>query len=228
MRKSLMQLGFVALLLVATASAARAQDPAPVATAPAEASAVPKRHRKLQVGASFLPMSLGTFSSAYGGMKMDLDAAFAPGVQLAVGYEVVPGLSVGIAPQVLFNVKPKEDPITTNPAASREIDAMFQLLYAYPLVDTIAVYGQALPGYSLVQPKTGDVAKGFVFAFDVGVIVDMADWLFVTLGGGYQWGFQSRTDTSHVMMNGMDMVTKVKTDVKFNFYRGALGVGFRF
>lgn len=228
MRKSIMQLGFVALSLVATAGVARAQDATPVATAPATTSAEPKPHRKLSVGVSFLPMSLGTFNSAYGGMKMELDAAFAPGVGLAVGYEVFPGLSVGIAPQYLFNVKPKEDPITTNPAASREIDAMVRVAYAYSLIDTLAVYGEVLPGYSLVQPKTGDVAKGFVFAFGLGVIMDLSDHLFVNLAGGYQWGFQSRTDTSRTMMDGMEVVTKVKTDVKFNYYRGALGVGWRF
>jgi len=228
MRKSIMQLGFVALSLVATASVARAQDATPVATTPAATSAEPKPHRRLQVAVSFLPMSLGTFNSAYGGMKMELDAAFAPGGQLAVGYEVAPGLSIGIAPQYLINVKPKEDPITTNPAASTEIDAMVRVAYAYSLVDTIAVYVEALPGYSLIQPKTGDVAKGPVFAFGVGVIMDLWDHWFVSVGGGRQWGFQSRTDTSRTTMDGMEVVTKVKTDVKFDYWRGALGLGYRF
>lgn len=226
MRKAITQLGFGTVLLIATASVARAQDAPPVATTPA--SDTPAHHRKLQLVVSFLPMSLGTFSSAYGGMKEDLDAAFAPGLSLSVSYEVIPGLSVGLAPQVLFNVKPKEDPITTDPAAAREIDGMLRIAYAYSLVDTIAVYGQVLPGYSLVQPKVGDVAKGFVLAFDAGVIVDLSDRMFVSLGGGYQWGFQSRTDVSRTMMDGMEIVRKVKTDVKTSYYRGALGVGVRF
>jgi len=228
MRKAIMQIGFVALLLVATASVARAQEATPVATTPIAPAAAPAAHRKLQLALSFLPMSLGKFDSSYGGMPMTLDAAFAPGVALSVGYEVIQGLTVGIAPQVLFNVKPKEDPITTDPPASREIDAMLRVAYAYPLVDTIALYAEALPGYSLVQPKTGDIAKGFVVACGLGVIMDLSDRMFVTLGGGYQWGFQSRSDTSRTQMDGMEVTRKVQTDVKFSYYRVALGVGARF
>jgi hypothetical protein len=228
MRKASMQLGFVALLLVATAGVARAQDATPVATAPAAAPAEPARHRKLFVNLSFLPMSLGEFKSSYGGMPTTLDAAFAPGGSLVVGYEVIRGLSVGIAPQVLFNVKPKEDPITTNPAASREYDAMVRVAYAYSLVDTLAVYGEVLPGFSLVQPKTGDIAKGPVVAVGAGVMMDLTDRWFVNLAGGKQWGFQTRTDTSRITMDGVETVRKVTTDVKFSFWRVALGLGFRF
>ena len=226
MRKAMMQLGLVALLLAATATAARAQEATPVATAPA--SAAPPPHRKLQLALSFLPMSLGKFKSAYGGMNESLDAAFAPGVGLSVSYEIVSGLSVGLAPQILFNVKPKEDPITTDPAAAREVDAMVRIAYAYPLLDTIALYGQVLPGYSLILPQVGDKPAGFVFAFDVGAIMDLSDRMFVSLGGGYQWGFQSRTDVSRIMMDGMQVVRMVKNDVNTSYYRVALGVGCRF
>jgi hypothetical protein len=225
MRKAIKQLGLVALLLVGTAGAARAQDATPVTTTPASA---PAPHGKLQLMVSFLPMSLGTFKSAYGGMKQSLDAAFAPGVALSVSYEVVQGLSIGLAPQVLFNVKPKEDPITTNPEPAREVDAMLRIAYAYPILDTVALYGQVLPGYSLILPKVGDKPAGFVFAFDVGAIINLSQWNFVSLGGGYQWGFQSRTDVSRIMMDGMEVKREVKTDVKPNYYRVALGVGCRF
>ncbi len=231
MRKARMQVGIqvgrfglVGLLLVATAGAARAQDATPVAAT----SAAPAAHkRRLQLGVTFLPMSLGRFKSVYGGMPSDLDAAFAPGVAVSLGYEVVRGLTVGIAPQVLFNVKPKEDPITTDPAASTELDAMVRVAYAYPLTDTIALYGAVLPGFSLIKPKVGDPAKGFVFGFDVGAIMNMTARTFVTLGGGYQWGLQSRTDTSEMMENGMTVVTTVTTDVKTEYYRVALGIGWR-
>jgi hypothetical protein len=224
MRKAMMQVGLVGLTLVATAGVARSQDAVPVATA----SAAPARHRRLQLSLSFLPMSLGEFKSSYGGMAVNLDAAFAPGVALSVGYEIVRGLSVGVAPQLLFNVKPKEDPITTNPNASREIDAMARIAYALPLADTIAVYFEALPGYSFVQPKTGDIAKGPVIAVGAGLIMDMSDRIFVNLGGGRQWGFQTRTDTAHFTMDGVPVVTMTKTDVSFSYWRVALGVGARF
>jgi hypothetical protein len=224
MRKGFMQVGLVTLMLVVTAGVARSQDVTPVATAyPA-----PARHRRLQLAVSFLPMSLGDFKSSYGGMAVDLDAAFAPGVAVSVGYEIVQGLTLGLAPQLLFNVKPKEDPITTNPAAARELDAMVRIAYAYHLVDTIAVFGEVLPGFSLIQPKTGDLAKGPVVAFGVGFIMDLSDRMFVSLAGGRQWGFQTRTDTARFMMDGVEIVKMVKTDVSFTYWRAALSVGARF
>src|SRR4051812_1535067 len=106
MRKAITQLVLVGLTLIAMAATARAQEMTPVAAT----SAAEAPHRRLQLGLSFLPMSLGTFSAVYGGMPISADAAFAPGVAVAVGYEVVGGLSLGIAPQVLFNVGTKEDP----------------------------------------------------------------------------------------------------------------------
>jgi len=97
-------------MIVAIAGTARAQD-STVATASAPA---PKR--KMHVALMFLPMSNGSFTAVYGGMPATLDAAFAPGGAISVGWEVAPGLTVGLAPQLLLNVKPKEDPITTDPA----------------------------------------------------------------------------------------------------------------
>ena len=58
--------------------------------------------------------------------------------------------------------------------------------------------------------------------------MDLSDRLFVNLAGGYQKGFQTRTDTSRFMMDGMQIVKMVTTDVSFSYYRVALGVGARF
>jgi hypothetical protein len=231
MRKASMQLGIrigkkiglVGLMVVAIAGTARAQD-STVATASAPA---PKR--KMHVALMFLPMSNGSFTAVYGGMPATLDAAFAPGGAISVGWEVAPGLTVGLAPQLLLNVKPKEDPITTDPAASMEIDAMVRAAYAYPLTDTIAVYAAVLPGYSLVKPKTGDPAKGLVIAGEIGGIMNLTERAFVSLGGGYQKGYQTRTDTSRMKdMNGVETVKMVTTDVRPEYWRVALGVGYRF
>jgi hypothetical protein len=226
MRKGIMQLGLAGLLLVATAGAASAQDVTPVATT----SAAPAPHRRLEVALTFLPMSLGTFKSVYGGMPVSLDAAIAPGGSLSVSYEVIRGLSIGLAPQLLFNVKPKEDPITTDPAASTELDAMVRIAYAYPLTDTIAVYAAALPGFSLIKPQKGDPASGFVIAGEAGAIIGLGDRWFVNLAGGYQHGFQKRTDTADILDdNGMKTGEKqTVTDVNTIYYRVALGVGVRF
>jgi hypothetical protein len=225
MRKATMQLGLAGLLLVATAGMARAQDTMPVATT----SAAPAPHHKFQLALTFLPMSMGKFKSVYGGMPVSLDAAIAPGGSLSISYEVVRGLSIGLAPQVLFNVKPKEDPITTDPPASTELDAMVRVAYTYPIIDTISVYGAALPGFSLVKPQKGDPASGFVMAFELGGIMNMGERAFVSLAGGYQWGFQKRTDTSTITDDmGMMHDKLVVTDVRPNYYRIALGVGTRF
>jgi hypothetical protein len=214
MRKAITQLGLVGLTLVALAATARAQETMPVATT----SAAEAPRRRLHLGVSFLPMSLGTFTSVYGGMRIPADAAFAPGVAVSVGYEVVRGLSLGIAPQVLFNVGTKEDPTMSGVPVimSREIDAMFRVAYAYPIVDTIRLYGELLPGFSLVMPSSGDVARGPVFAFGVGAMMDLGDRTYVNLAGGLQWGFQTRTADG------------VKTDAKTEYIRVALGVGWRF
>ncbi|HXU06843.1 MAG TPA: hypothetical protein VN903_38080 [Polyangia bacterium] len=235
MRKASTLLGLMGLTVVAPAGLARAQD-TNAATPAVTASPAPAPEGRLQVALSFLPMSLGTFNAVYGGMPKSLDAAFAPGGGLIVGYDVLrgllvsgDGLSVGLAPQVIFNVKPKEDPITTDPDPSMEIDAMARVAYAIPLTDTIAAYGAVLPGFSLIKPKTGDAPKGFVFGFDVGVIMNMTDRAFVSLGGGYQWGFQSRTDKAVIKdENGVEMTYKVTTNVRPDYYRVSLGVGARF
>lgn len=227
MRKATMQLGLAGVLLVATAAAASAEDVTPVATT---SPAAPAPHRRLQVTLSFLPMANGKFKSVYGGMPASLDAAFAPGVGLSVSYEVVRGLSIGLAPQYLFNVKPKEDPITTDPPASTELDAMVRIAYAYPLTDTIAVYAAALPGFSLIKPQKGDPASGFVIAGEAGAIMGLGDRMFVSLAGGYQHGFQKRTDTSDIL-NDSNMKIGEKqtiTDVNTIYYRVALGIGARF
>jgi hypothetical protein len=214
----------VSLTLVVLAGPARAQEaPAtPVATTLPPEPAPPPRARRIELGVSFLPMSLGTFTASYGGMRIPGDAAFAPGVSLSAGYAIVPRyLSVGLAPQVIFNVGTKEDPSGSgNPVImSRELDIMARVVGSLPLVDTIAVYAELLPGYSLIKPSDGDPAKGFVLAGGVGVAMDLTERMFVNLGVGYQRGFQSRIDTG--------MTGDVKTDVTTEYWRGALGLGWR-
>ena len=143
-------------------------------------------------------MSLGKFTASYGGMRIPADAAFAPGVAVSVGYQVIPKyLTLAFAPQAIFNVATKEDPTGSgNPVVpSREYDFMARVVGSLPLVETISVYLEVLPGYSLIKPSAGDAAKGFVIAGGAGVAMDLTDRRFVNLGVGYQAGFQSRVDT---------------------------------
>jgi hypothetical protein len=219
-------IGLVGLTLVALAGTVRAEE----ATAPPVAvtsSVAPAPVRRLQVGVAFLPMSLGKFTAVYGGMRIPADAAFAPGVSISVGYQIIPRyLSVGLAPQVIFNVGTKEDPTGAGlpVVMSRELDVMARVVGSLPLVDTIAIYAEALPGYSLILPSEGNTAKGFVLAGGVGVVMDLADRTFVNLGVGYQQGYQTRVDTS--VIEGV--TSKVTTDVRTEYWRVALGVGMKF
>jgi len=219
-------ISLVGLTLVALAGTVRAEEATapPVATTSA---AAPAPVRRLQVGVAFLPMSLGKFTASYGGMRIPADAAFAPGVSISAGYQIVPGyLSVGLAPQVIFNVGTKEDPTGAGlpVVMSKEIDIMARVVGSLPLVETISIYAEFLPGYSLILPSEGNTAKGLVLAGGVGVAMDLSDAMFVNLGVGYQQGYQTRTDTS--VIEGV--TSKVTTDVQTEYWRVALGVGWKF
>ena len=206
--------GLVGLTLVAPIATARAQETAPApATAPAAGLvARPESERRLQVGLTLLPMGLGSFTASPGGMSVTADAAFAFGLGLSAGYVVIPGLTVGLAPQAIFNVKPKED----GGAGAKQYDLMARVAYTVPVVETIAVYAEVLPGYSLIAPPSGDTAKGFVLAFGAGGAMDLTDRTFANLGVGYQLGFQKR------------IAEGIASDVKTKYLRVAFGVGVRF
>lgn len=197
----------VSLTVIALAAPARAQD----AAAPS-AVAAPSPPRRLELGLSFLPMGLGKFTSSPGGMTSTVDASFSYGFSFQGGYVLRPGLTVGLAPQLFFNVKPKEQ----TGAAAQQIDVMARVAYAYRVVDTIALYAEVLPGYSLIRPSDGDVSKGFVLAAGVGAAIDLSDRLFASLGVGYQVGSQK--------LPARDLSAETKT----RYLRVALGLGARF
>jgi hypothetical protein len=231
MRKASMMALVVGLTVAAPAGMARAAEATatPVTTtSPAPLPPPPVQERRLHVGVSFLPMSLGKFTASYGGMRIPADAAFAPGVSLSVGYQIIPRyFTVGLAPQVIFNVGTKEDPTGAGRGVimSTEYDFMARAAGTLPIVETIALYAEVLPGYSLIKPSEGNTAKGLVLAGGAGAIMDLSESVYVNLGVGYQYGFQSRTDTN-TRMDGTQ--TKVTTDVKTQYYRVSLGVGVRF
>jgi hypothetical protein len=191
----------VGLTLVALAATARAQNPAP-----------PAAQRRIEVGLSVLPMGLGKFTASPGGMTFTADAAFSYGFALQAGYVLLPGLTLGLAPQAFFNVKPKEQ----GSAGAQEYDLMARVAYALRVVDTIALFAEALPGYSIILPPDGDASKGFVLGFGVGAAMDLSDRVFANLGVGYQVGFQK--------LPARDMSAEAKT----RYLRLALGGGVRF
>jgi hypothetical protein len=218
MRKVSLILG---LALFALAGSARAQDEAPAAaptgdaaapapapeTVAAPAAAPAASDSKMQLGLNLLPMALGKVDSG-----TSADMAFAYGVGLSFGYVVIPGLTIGLAPQAVFNVKPKNAPSGTT--AAKEYDIMARIAYAYTVAPKFAVYAEVLPGYSIISnPSPLDAGKGLVLAGGVGATMDVTDQVFVNLGVGYQMGFQKVT------------VLGVSGDEKAKFLRIAVGAG---
>jgi hypothetical protein len=212
----------VGLSLLAVASGARAQEvtappagdapaaadpaaaPATVEATPAPATAT--SDSKMQLGLSLLPMALGKMDS---GTSSDL--AFAYGVGVSFGYVVIPGLTVGLAPQALFHVIPKD----ASGSSAKEYDIMARVAYAYTVAPKIALYAEVLPGYSIISNPQGDAGKGLVLAGGVGATMDVTDQVFVNLGVGYQMGFQKASGGG------------TSFDEKTKFLRIALGVGMK-
>ena len=197
----------VVLMLVGLAATARAQD---IAT-PLAPTAAPSPAR-LELGITLLPMGLGRFRGTPGGMVFTADAAFSYGLGVSAAYVVLPGLSLGIAPQALFNVKPKAQ----NGAGAQEFDLMARAAYSRPVVDTIDLYVEVLPGYSLIRPPDGDTARGLVVDLGGGAIIHLSERWFTNLGLGYQVGFQKLPAKDR------------SADVNTRYLRIALGAGTRF
>ena len=219
------------LALFALAGSARAQNEAappenappaldangaPVAAAPetvaAPAAAPAASESKMQLGLNLLPMALGKMSSTdpFSGASVPGDLAFAYGVGLSFGYAVIPGLTIGVAPQALFNVKGKD----ANGTASKEYDIMARVAYAYTVAPKFAIYAEVLPGYSVISNASpANAGKGLVLAGGVGATMDVTDQVFLNLGVGYQMGFQKISQSG------------VNIDEKSKFLRIAVGAG---
>jgi hypothetical protein len=165
-------------------SAATASVPEVAATT---AEAPTSKKRKLEVGLSFLPMGLGKYTNSPDVVStITSDATFAYGLGLSAGYEVFAHLLVGVAPQVIFNVKEKAPLVPTE--AARQYDLMARVAYGLQIVEGTTVYAEVLPGYSIIH--TPNLPKGFVIAFGAGAAMEMTDQIFVNVAAGYQIGFQ--------------------------------------
>ena len=212
----------IGLTLVALGAGARAEDRTPVPPAPAAAVVDPftvtppaPELPRLRIGLSFIPMGLGKFTTPNGGMTTQGDALLAYGAGLAVDFRIIAGFSAGIAPQLIYNVNYKTNPnqVAATPTV-HETDLMARLAYTFPVVETIGVYLEALPGYSLINVPGS--AKGFVVAFGAGADMEITNHIFATLGAGYQLGFQSLTSAGE------------KFDARTRYVRVNLGGGVRF
>jgi hypothetical protein len=189
--------------------------PAPTVVQPAERPAEFPR-RRLELGVAFIPIGVGSITTSGGASTITSDALFAYGVGLSVSYRVFAGLTLGLAPQAIFNVGYKPEGGAAAAPAGKEYDLLARIAYLLPLAESIAVYGELLPGYSKLSGVGSGAPNGLVLAFDVGVQMGLSDRLFVNIGGGYQWGFQK------VSIMGM------KYDNNVDFVRAQIAVGTRF
>jgi hypothetical protein len=195
----------------APSAADTAAAPAPVIASKAQEPAAGEK--RFEVALSFLPMGVGKYSNSPNAVTtVTTDAAFAYGFGLSAGYEVIPHLVVGLAPQVIFNVKEKVPGVPTS--AARQYDLMARVAYGLTVVEGTSVYAEVFPGYSVIT--TDATPSGFVVAFGLGAAMQMTDRIFVNVGGGYQIGFQKWS-------KGANTYT---TSTKY--LRVALGGGVRF
>ena len=203
----------------AAAPAAVAVDPFPGAPVVASVSEVPPAPppRRIKVGLSFLPMGFGRVTTPIGGTAVTGDALFTYGFGLLASFRVIAGLELGIAPQIVYNVNYKTYPsVIAAPPAGKETDLMARVAYTFPVVETIGLYLEALPGYSTISQPGSSSAKGFVLGLGGGILMDVTDRIFATIGGGDQLGFQS------VSVSGTSFDDRTK------YVRANLGGGVRF
>jgi len=211
---------FVVLVMFVQISTALAQEEAssaPVTEPESNAS----NAKNFQVGVAVLPMVLGrvTTGPSNNETSSKLDAAY--GVGLAFGYRILAGLSVGLAPQVVFHLTAKDSagyPVITS---EKEFDLMARIAYAYRIAPKVEVVAEVLPGYSfvtynqIVLGSQAPRARGIVVGGGLGAAVAITERFFANACVGYQVGFQ----TSHGISD-RDVATKL--------LRIALGGGMKF
>jgi hypothetical protein len=152
--------------------------------------------------ATFLLLPLGK-----GNGNDHLALAYGGGVSLS--YTVIRGLSLGLAPQVLFNVMREAD-------ARKQYDLMARIAYAVRVTRRVALYGELLPGYSIISPRKGDSARGLVLAAGAGGAMDFTSRVFANASLGYQYGLQA------LRLDGTQYFERS------SFVRVAVGGGMRF
>jgi hypothetical protein len=197
-----------ALFGTLAASPAFADDTAASVTAGTTADSAQKGVLQVQ----FEMMPVGTVSLKSGPIDISNDTALAGGISARMEYDVLPFLSVGIAPRIIFNVKAEEADESVD-----EVDLRARVTGHYHVLPGLEVFGFVAPGYSLLLPKTGaleNYPRGFSVGAGAGVNLDVSKSTFVSLEGGYQMGFQEFQDAD----------VELSTD----YLHVGLGVGTRF
>ena len=151
----------------------------------------------LGISLELMPAGKLTEHATGAGMTLDnsADTDTATAVAPFFDYAVTPNLALGFSPQVIFNVKG-----SNGSQSATEYDLRARLTLMAPVAPRILVFGRVSPAFSFIDlpsaATTGShTAKGFLFDLAAGVDGQIAPNAFIVFDVGYQFGFQSLTET---------------------------------
>ena len=169
----------------------------------------------LRLGITLAPMPANKVKGSVAGLSGEGDLAFAFALAPTLDYSINQFVFVGLAPQYIFNVKPKDG----DNSAGSELDLRLRVGGNAKIADTLMLYGYLAPGYGIVMPggDSGgiDNPKGFVLGFAAGAMLDFTPSVFGNAELGYQVGYQKTT------ASGLDI------DFKTNYLHIGIGLGVR-
>ncbi len=219
-RKNLLGVIAVALPLfgASTASAQTLGEPVAGVNALGEPSV-------MRLSLTLAPMPMGTIKSGANGKENSTDLGFAFAIAPAFDYSINQFLFVGLAPQFILNVKPKDEMPNVKNDAWKQLDLRVRVGGNAKIADTAMLYGYLAPGYSMLMlpdsAKTAGVddPAGFILGFAAGAMYDLTPDVFLNGELGYQVGYQK--------VSGTFMGVKVEGDSKTNFLHVGVGLGLR-
>lgn len=150
---------------------------------------------KLWVGGHLGLSPVGTLKADVSGTSASADTALGFEIGGRVEYQVMPFLSIGIAPAILFNIKGKDD---TESATA--LDLPLRITAGGDVAPRIRLYGFAAPGYTfLFPPSDASVnsmnlnSSGFMIGFGGGASFQVAPKFRLSGELGYHFRFPSTT-----------------------------------
>jgi outer membrane protein W len=175
---------------------------------------------KLRAQAQIEVLPVGSAKQSEGGQSMSMDTDVAYGISGAVDYAVTPYLSVGAAPRLVLNVKPKD--AADGVDAAKQIDLRARVLAHFQVQPKLELYASLAPGYSIITSSVDgvDSATGFAIAGAVGATYDVAPRVFLSGEVGYQRVFASQD----IDFGG----AKQSVDFDLSYMHIGLGAGTRF
>jgi hypothetical protein len=154
-------------------------------------STAPALANHFHAGGEIKLMPVGSIGTSSGTVSDSSSTSFAFGLQGFFDYEIVPHLYLGVAPQLIFNVKSSD----SSGSSAQELDLFGRVMVRYPVADKIQLFGYLAPGFSVIfvpdKPSGFSNPTGFVLGFAGGVSYSLSPTLFVAGEIGYQFGFQS-------------------------------------